>query len=510
MKDDDDTIDLNKKRKERADKVEEKIKAEEKEKRGVGFAVGSATLEAIKPILFIGDELFRYREGIWSAMSTTKGRGWINAEIEKQVAAVEGNSNSRTIEEARKWIMRHPDVQRENVVWDDHGYIILKNKWLDPVTGKTGPLTPELYATRRVNCNYNPKAKCPIWFELLNEMFDAETIALVQENAGLALVTQRPKNLSRALILWGTQNTGKSVIINTIAGVISETFISTSLEELQGTHGLSPFVVNDPWVLDEAFEQSKWLFSSRVKGLLEGGKIGINRKNREPESRNWRGAALWATNHAPSFKESTKAIIERIIVITCAKQFNPFKPVGAALKIQKAGFFGKVHEHLLANEMEGLFVWMLEGFKRIHKRGHYVLTAAVEQTHHEVYTDSNPALGFFESGRVEMDPHFKVSVPDFCAAFAMWWRAEKGEDSKVLPNDSISRSIKSMADPRVLLGDAMRANGVRFIGGIKLSKEALDDWQSVKMSTMMVNKLSGMSESRDLVNRVFIPAKGKY
>ena len=509
MKNDNGTIDLDKKRRERAAKIMAKLMKEEEEKKGVGFIFGSATLEAIRPIIYVGDELFRYRDGLWNRMPNAAGRAWINAEIEKKVAEVEASSNSRTIEEARKWIMRNDEVHMESVPWDRHGLIITKNKWLDPFTGKTGNLHPELYATRRINCNYNPKAKCPIWLELLKDMFDTETISLLQEIAGLALTTKRPKHLSRALILWGGTNTGKSVIVKTIGGIISEKFISTKLDELDGSHGMSQFVTNDPWVLEEAFEQNKWNFSGRVKELLEGGVINVNRKNRDAETTEWLGAALWATNHAPSFREATKAIIERIIIILCKRVFDPNKPVGAALKIQKSGFFGKINEYLLQHEIEGILVWMIEGFKRVHKRGHYVLTEQVERTHHEVHTDSNVALGFFESGRVIYDPYCKVSVSDFCAAFSMWWRAEKGEDSRIMSNDSIVRSIKSMSDPKVIYGDVMRSHGVRYLGGFRLSKEALDDWQSVKMSQLMVNKLSGLSESRDDVNRPFVRGEGK-
>ena len=51
-----------------------------------------------------------------------------------------------------------------------------------------------------------------------------------------------------------------------------------------------------------------------------------------------RAPIFWATNHDPKFKEATKAIVSRMVVIEVSRQFYEDKPIGAAAEAIKRGF----------------------------------------------------------------------------------------------------------------------------------------------------------------------------
>ena len=495
--DDDDKkiVRIEEERKKRVDRVNAKIDKKIKPH----IVLGLALIKAAGPIVLTQDSIWQCRDNLWSVMSTNMARQWIDNEIEQQMRLLKMKSTKRLVDEARAWVYRSPEVYRQNIDWDMHGKIVTKSAWIDHVTGESGALSPELYATHRINCDLDPKAECPLWEQLLKDMFAQDIIDLLQEVAGMMLVSDRPKQLSKALIFWGGSNTGKTVLVNTIAGMLSEKHIGTPISLLEKPHGTSSFVTDDPWVLNEAFNQAKWHVSDVVKLVIEGENIPINQKNRDMISRIYRGAILWATNHPPAFRESTKAIIGRLIIIACTRVFDEKIPVG----VGKLAVHQKLSDFILEKEKPGLLNWMLAGLQRVWKRGYYELPAEVEALLHEAHADSNMALGFMESGRMLKVKHGKVLVADFCAPFAMWWMAEKGEDSNIPSNDSIMRALRSLADPDITLGEEMRSDGRRYIGGVHLAKDALLDWEAVKSGQVMKGKLSGMSEEQSKVNKAW-------
>ena len=44
---------------------------------------------------------------------------------------------------------------------------------------------------------------------------------------------------------------------------------------------------------------------------------------------------LWGTNHPPQFREATKAIINRIVVIECRREFSEDAAIGVALRLAR-------------------------------------------------------------------------------------------------------------------------------------------------------------------------------
>ena len=491
-------ISLEQKRDEREAQLRVHMGAKEKSKH---IVIGEAVLDAIKPVLFTKESLWRCQDNLWSMMTDTAARQWIDVEIEKQMRLKDFKSTKRMTDEARNWIYRNPDIRKDNIEWDRHGKVLTQIDWIDPVTNKTGSITPEMYATRRIDCEFNSKAKCPLWLELIDVVFDKDTIVLLQEVCGMSLINDKPKNLSKALVLWGASDTGKSVITSVLAGIISQTYIDTPISFLDNAHGTSAFMKDDPWVLHEAFNQGKWHFSDMVKLIIEGKNIPINRKNKDPESRCYRGAVFWATNHAPSFKEATKALVNRMIVIECKNVFKG-PAIGVAKKALAIGY-SSPNELILAQELPGLLNWALEGLRRALKRGVFSMSKAAEALLHEVYSESNLALGFIESGLLEFDPHSKISISDFCAAFSVWYAQERGEDQRLPANETISRALRALGDPRISVGEHMKSNGKRFVGGIKLSPEGLDYWSGVAVGKLMERKQAGLSPNQVEVNKLW-------
>ena len=69
----------------------------------------------------------------------------------------------------------------------------------------------------------------------------------------------------------------------------------------------------------------------------------------------------------------------------------------------------------------------------------------MKDTANEVRKDSNLVAGFLEEC-CHYDQDMRISAPDFCSAFAAWWKQNKGEDRSRPSNEMIGKALKAMAD----------------------------------------------------------------
>ena len=138
---------------------------------------------------------------------------------------------------------------------------------------------------------------------------------------------------------------------------------------------------------------------------------------------------FWGSNHPPQFKESTKAIVNRIVVINCKREFIEGKPVGTAIEAAKRGF-DKPSSLVLAEEMPGVLAWALQGLQRALERGFIEQTTEMKDAGDEAKGGQQPCGAAFCRSVCPTTRIADSSVPDFCLAFASWWLENKGEDRR--------------------------------------------------------------------------------
>jgi phage/plasmid-associated DNA primase len=482
--------------------------------------IGEAVLGVLKKqgiqLLFTVDGLWRYQEGLWTNIQEQKQ--WLNWEIQKAVEALADQgfkSNNRLINETREWIARKPELGREQVQWDSHGGIPTESgliKISSAVDSSSSyvvePLAPEHYATWRLECPYLPQdASCPHWLQMLDDFFGdrpgpvrAEIIGLVQEIFGCALVEDKSRALTRALVLQGPSESGKSQVIEVLSRMISDTAILAPFDSLNSSHGLMPFLKRAPWVLHEAFEQSQWHLSSVVKTILTGEPVQINIKNGPMVYKRIKVPVFWGTNHPPSFKEMSKAMVNRLQIIKCGVVFDHNNPIGVAREAYTNGFSSPA-EFILSKERSGILNWGIEGFKRALKRGFLPIVADVEEAMEEFRDQSNFVTAFVKD-QCEYDPSNIVSTNDFCVAFSVWWQEEHGENNGTPSNYRIGKAMSALSDPLIAVDRTeLRDNTYRYYAGIKLKESALDYWLAAVSEDLARGKTTHVSQSVDVVNK---------
>jgi phage/plasmid-associated DNA primase len=447
--------------------------------------------------------MWRFERGLWSWLPDRTVTKWMMPELQQILNYIshEKNSTIKTLNEAAQHVVRHEKVCIDSdAVFDMHGRVPTRDGLIDPITLQAEPLKPEHFATWVLpKVKYDPAAQCPHWIQMLNDALADKPehereidIQLIQDFMGMSLLDAKPKALQRGLILLGTGDTGKSSLQQVMAGMLSEKWITTPLSALSGPHGTQAFIKRQPWVLGEAFTTSVWHLADTVKMILGGDSIEINPKNKDAICVKPNAPVIWATNFEPKFKEPTRAIVERIIVLKLTRVFDKSNPVGVAAVAKKINPAWWPHDLVLNTERAGLLNWMLVGAKRAQERGHFINTKAGEALLEDILDDSNVVRAFNKECTTP-NPNTMISTPDYMQALVHWWQEHHGDEARPPNATMVGLHLKALADPRVIQDkDLFRDKaGLRFYLGIELNKAGLDHWAMADLA----NNLPGRSSS---------------
>jgi D5 N terminal like len=244
-------------------------------KKSTHVVLAKGLLEALKErsewIVYDSGRLHRHRDKLWGAMRAEQEKTWLAIEAQLGCEALDLVPRNALISEVVNWIRRCADLHHDKIAWDQHGMIATQSGMYDLITSKLRPTQPEDYATHRIECEYDAKAKCPLWLQFLKDcMPNQNTIAVVQEFFGAALLDKKPRDMTRAMVLFAPPSTGKSSLLSVFAGMLCDSPNVTPFDTLENSHGTSAFLRPVPWILHEAFDQSKWHFSATAKALLSG------------------------------------------------------------------------------------------------------------------------------------------------------------------------------------------------------------------------------------------------
>jgi P4 family phage/plasmid primase-like protien len=475
--------------------------------------IGKAVLAHIESegekLISTKDGNWFYSNGVWELRTEPK---WLNARIEQVARGFGFKTGNRLISEARGYIERDPDIWRsQDIPWDQHGKIPTRSGLIDPRTGELEVARPDHFCTWRIECDYDPDADCPWWKTYLDDLFlgdervRKENIRVIQEVLGAALIDKKPRGVSKAFIAQGDSNTGKSGLVDVLGGMFGkENEITVPLDATEGPHWLMPFVKRAPWVLHEAFRPGKWHLAPDVKAIITHNAVNINVKKGPLLRAVVRSPIFWATNYPPQFKETTKAIVNRIIVIKCTRVFEEGAPlIGAAAEARRQGN-AEPSDFLLATEMPGILNWGIVGLKRALERGFIELIDSIRATANEIKRDANAVEGFVQDC-IEFDPSAMLATSDFCLAFSVWHEEQSGQAGG-LGNTQIGKFVSSLGDRRIAIDDELRKNSQRYYGGIAFNRTGLNYWKQGAESSLFDRKKSTTTPLNEEVNRL-IPAK---
>jgi len=286
---------------------------------------------------------------------------------------------------------------------NDTPYLNLKNGLFDIESGKLCPHDPAVYSIIQLDVTYDYMAKCNMWIKMLNEIFenDQSKIEILQEYFGLCLTKET--KYEKALICIGEGANGKSVILNTIRDMIGkENCSAIPLEKFNNSHYVANLFGKLVNISIETNAKAE-VYDSTFKAIVSGDPIEADPKFKKPFTFQPVCKLIFAVNNLPRVDDKTEAFYRRLMII----RFNrEFKEEEQNKNLRKE----------LINELDGIFLWCLEGLKRLKARGYFDINKSIKDEIEEYKKENNNVIVFVNEECI-LDPLLTETKKDLYLAY---------------------------------------------------------------------------------------------
>ncbi|MBA7547703.1 hypothetical protein ES705_40139 [subsurface metagenome] len=339
--------------------------------------------------------------------------------------------------------------------FDRGSYILnLKNGTLSLKTMEFREHKPEDRLTKMAKVDYDPETKCPRWLSFLEKIFEGnkDLINYIQNSLGYSLTGDTGEQC--LFISYGIGYNGKSTFINTIQEILGDYAINTPFDTFLSRRG--EHIPNDIARLKgarfvNAIEAGEGRgFNEELLKRLTGRDKVTARFLRQEFFEFYPTCKLWlATNHKPMIKEFSPAFWGRIRLI-------PFKiTIPEEERIPH-------YEKILLREGEGIFNWILEGYKKWKEEGLKVPEEIKEAT--AQYKDQMDIMAEFIEDCCIENHLAQATTKKLYKAYNEWCEENK---EKPIKNRAFGRRLEERGYKSLRIGK----NRDRGWGGINLKGE---------------------------------------
>lgn len=312
--------------------------------------------------------------------------------------------------------------------------------------------SPDWFTLTSMPYSFSPGAKCPTWMRVLERNFegDKERLAIAQEWAGLNLIPETKYH--RFLVGEGDGSNGKSVYCAGLQAIVGiQNCSHVPLEIFGECFSLWPTVGKLANIAAECSEADR-IAEAILKSFVSGDPLQIDRKNKTPLKHCKPTARLtFMANNRPRFHDRSSGLWRRMILM-------PFRvTIGDGERIDG---LDKAEWWAQHGEVEGMFLWAIEGLKRLRQQGTFTRSAVCEEAAAGYRLESNPARQFLDD-RCDADPDGKVVAAVLYESYQRW---AKTNGYSPLSNGKFGGEVKR-AFPKMRRGQENRVwhyLGVRF------------------------------------------------
>ncbi|MBL7130686.1 MAG: hypothetical protein ISS45_04715 [Candidatus Omnitrophica bacterium] len=397
-------------------------------------------------LINFADTYYEYRNGCYRLLFIEEVQKWIKDACGMGFSA----SKLRNVLVALKTeTFVKPDVI------NSVSFLNVKNGLYDVDNMKLISHTPQVYSINQLNVTYRNNAQCLLWVKTLREIFedDSARIMLLQEYFGYCLT--RDTDYEKSLFLFGEGANGKSVVLYVLEELIGrENCSSIPLEKFNDMHYVAQ--LRDKLVNISLETNAKAdVYDNMFKAIVTGDTIAADEKYGQPFQFKPYCKLLFSTNNMPRVKDKTEGYFRRLLVLPFNRQFtvNERNP---KLKYKIAG-----------SELDGIFLWALNGLNRLRERGYFEESASMRAVKDEYRKENNNVIIFVDEVCV-IDAHAEVKKDELYQAYHDWCFAS---GYKALRKIAFGRELQRQYE---FVTDA-RSSYERRWEGIRLRREGESD-----------------------------------
>lgn len=261
--------------------------------------------------------------------------------------------------ELPSWV---PGAQARGCDLPPHEFLVVANGLLHVPSGELYALTPAFFSLNAAEMAFDPSVGAFTWYAFLDQLFgaDHESRDTVQEWFGYCLTPDT--SLQKAMFLVGPPRGGKGIISRTLRSLIGPRNVTApTLSSLQGDFGMQSLIgkllatINDVR-LGRRTDPST--VAERLLAITGEDPVSVNRKNLSFWEGRLNTRFMLLSNELPHFTDSSVALINRFIVVQFTRSWLGEEDTTLESRIQQ--------------ELSGILNWALEGYRRLHERGHFV------------------------------------------------------------------------------------------------------------------------------------------
>ena len=349
-------------------------------------------------LIYYADKYYEYRDGCYRPRYIEEVHKWIKR-ITRQKFSVSKVNN--ILLALRTETFKKPDdikgVQCLN----------LKNGLFDIDTYELKPHSPSVFSINQLNVNYDNNARCALWLKSLSEIFegDAERIGLLQEYFGYCLT--RETDYEKALFLNGEGANGKTVILYVLEQLLGKDNISSvPLEKFNDFHYLARLSGSLANISIETNAKSE-VYDNTFKAVVTGDTISADAKYGQPFEFKPFCKLVFSTNNLPRVDDKTEGFYRRLLIIRFNRQFS------------KEERDPKLKYKIVKDELDGVFIWALEGLQRLRKRGYFDDSRVMDEEIINYRMENNNVMNFVEDS-CQMEELSTIANTELYKRYAQW------------------------------------------------------------------------------------------
>lgn len=313
----------------------------------------------------------------------------------------------------------------------DPGRVFFRNGFYRLQDGSFHP-DIDSFTFYRLDVDFDPAAPTPQqWLNYLAALLETDDISTFQEFCGYALIpTTRAQ---RMLFLIGNGGEGKSVAGAVLTAIFGQAATSGRLHDIEERFGLSS-LEGKLLFIDDDLATAKLRETANIKRIVTAQTpLQVERKGKDSyQARIYCRLMCFGNQLTDSlFDHSNGAFRRRLILTTKAK--DPARVDNPQLA-----------EEIIADELPGVALWMLEGLKRLQgNRWQFTISDTQRKQEQAYREDSFNLLAFLhDADWVQFDPAASVTSRELYTAYCRWCIAN-GEDA--LAQRTVAQYIKSNA-----------------------------------------------------------------
>ena len=393
-------------------------------------------------VFYAAEQFYLYQGGVFKEITDMEAQRL----VQEQMISREMKMN-QILDATHQWKLR---VQKDIRELNPNPYIInIKNGLYNVLEDTLTEHNPDYYSTVQLNVTYDEKAKCPRFLKFLEESMcgDMEQVALIQEMLGYFLI---PVNSAqKCFVIVGVGGAGKSVLLRILNDI---------LLGKQNVSNVSWQALNERFKTAELFGKLANIFADLptkyiddngiFKALVGEDYLTVEKKNKNPFSFQSCARLLFSCNSIPkNYGDRSEGFYRRLIIM----RFNNMVPAE------------KRDPELIDKfrlEADGIFLFALEGLKRLMKNRFKFSETDVNRAELQQYREESDSVLLFIRDCCETGEAFVVgstelfnAYKDYCDECGLKPYSQRmfvQQLTTALPN--VSRGVDTLGKRRILTG----------------------------------------------------------